>query len=247
MWKIFGPRNSLVLLWDHLTQEGADDLERQIDEISRYYQFVPFSHLVRPEASGRRLGSAAIAFKNPRKSFFLRALSLLKEKQVVPILFLRPELIGTNRIPLEDEWAAYPAEQTKPMDIGRLTWENVSEANRMVNRIRETSGPLPLDNMDPGLFMGTWGNIVETLPSRCEIGLHVPSRPKDSNEVRRELEFAAKQLTRQITTAFIPHEAADTLEVLRGAGITSVLTSRQGIVEKKTSPFGIPHYIPKPI
>ena len=141
MFQLFGPSNSLILLYDHLTHESAEEMESQIDEIGRYYKFVRLSELVRYDRRSRRCGVAVLAFKEARKSFFLLGAKRLQTRGLPFTLFLRPDCIGTNRLASEDEWD------------------------------RKELGAQPLNQMDPTFFYATWGNILEAIAHQGEVGL----------------------------------------------------------------------------
>lgn len=239
---MFGPGNSLVLLYDHLTSDIADEMEQQIDEIGRYYRFMPFSQLVRVPKRTRKMGVAAVVFKNARKSFFLRAQKFLLEKEITPLICVRPDIQGTNRLPLTDE---YRGEDRA--GFSRLVWENQSAAEKELLAQREKLGPLPLNEMDPTLYLGTWGNLMEIPPQRYEVGIHVPTRSFEVKALLAEVNFIKKQLGKAPSGAFLPSTEEHVMAKLSAAGVPAAVSPREGIVDKQTSVYDIPHFVPEPL
>lgn len=242
MWNLFGPRNSLILLFDHLTDENYDDFIGQIEEIGRYYRFCRLSEIARIGKATRKLGQAAVCFRSARKSFFLRGARLLREKDIPVTLFLRPDCVGLNRLPLDEEWAAYGESAD---EMKRLAWEEPLEARTRLDNLRVKKGPPPLNEMDPTAFFGTWGNIVDIHASLIEVGLYVHERPSARGELAESAEFIRRQTKFPLQIAFTPFYESDTAKQLASIGIGAVLCDRPGVVEKRTPLSALPVYVPE--
>lgn len=239
---MFGPRNSLVLLFDHLTNDSSDEMERQIEEIGRYYRFVPFSKLARGSKRRRKMGVASVVFQNARKSFFLRAQKFLMSKDIVPLVCVRPDIQGTNRLPKVDEYRGDNRESFE-----RLCWEDGTAAEKELLAQREKLGPPNINERDPTLYLGTWGNLVEIPPQLYEVGIHIPSRFLEVKSLLTDVNFIKKQLGKAPEAAFLPSADEAVSGLLKTVGVLAAITPRLGIVDKQTSAYDIPHFVPEPV
>jgi len=242
--RILGPSNSLVLLFDHLSVADSDEMEFQLDEIAKYYRFATLSQIANAARSRRQTGLAGVAFANARKSVFMRAVPFLQQRDIPFTLFLRPDSIGLNHLPIEDEFAAYARKYENPLGlsvdiVSDRVWQNPPAEEELRDRLRREVGPLPVDQFDPTQFFVTWGKIVEIEPSRIELGIVVHAEPNVAR-LTEAMTFIRRQTGRAPQIALSPRALTDT-RVLREVGLTAALIDRQGYVEKTTSVFDIPH------
>ncbi len=147
--RLFGPSNSLLLYHDHLSDEDYELFERQWEEVKRYYRFTTLSELVKKHQAGEH-GFAAVLIGRPRKSLFLRAIPALIGESVPVTVFVDPECVGVNRLPLEEElgWfrEAYPERLTDETFRHYFSLACERAGYRVMNSLRqcrEDMGPLP--------------------------------------------------------------------------------------------------------
>jgi len=173
MRKWFGPSHSLVLCYDHLTDETGAELESQIAEVGSFYQFSKLTEIARPGKSTRATGRAAIVFLHARRSVFARAIPDLLRRGIPFTLFLDPSCIGANRLPFEDEIAIYqerfPLTQVEDprVQILERAWKEPPLGEALLTQYRARFGPLPLNDMDSTLYFATWSQINELPPGNC--------------------------------------------------------------------------------
>jgi hypothetical protein len=245
--RILRPQNALVLLFEHLTDEGADEMEMQIKEVRQYYDFLKLGELADLLKKGKAVGVASVAFKNARKSVFFRGVPLLRSLGVPFTVFARADCIGTNRLPLGDEIDAYAAYY--PEKIGRSiaselkakTWKETRFVDGVLHEWRRSVGPFPLNKMDPTTFFATWKQIVTTDEKLIEIGIHIIESPESSSQPGTDLEFVRRQIGRSVRVAYC--EQAVNEEWLTSNGIVAQLGTESGEVGKKTNPMRLPHWI----
>src|ERR1041385_1207829 len=96
---LLAPRHSIILVYDQNTEE----LETQVDEVGNFYRFVRLPELVEALGRGRPYGLASVAFLQARQQLFRRAVSSLVDRDIAFTLFLRPDCIGVNRLPPDEE------------------------------------------------------------------------------------------------------------------------------------------------
>ena len=247
--RLLAPRNALILAYDHFTQESTEEMEAQVDELRKYYRFVPLSELVRrlKSRSGPR-GEASIAILNARKSAMLRALPRLADRSIPFTVFLRTDCIGFNRLPAVDEaklfQEQYPKE-LKDFDLAafeKIAWVDPDGARKKLDQFRSAVGPFPIETIDPTLYFGTWGKVLEIPKELREFGVHLPAGENFTPLWKESLRFIRQQTKIAVTLAYSPQPIAGGEVALQRLGIGAVLTADSGIVDKKTSPFGLPQY-----
>jgi hypothetical protein len=243
---LLGPRHSIILSYDHFTDDAAPEFESQIDEVAKFYRLVSLSKLVEELRRDRPFGLAAIALRNARKSVLMRAVPPLVDRQLPFALFLRPDCIGLNRLPPEEEIdlfiRGYP-DRLSSEEVLRwreAAWEAPEAAEAIFLEARQRLGPLPLHCADPMAFMGTWGNILDIPRTLVELGLHVPARPEPV--LREALTFIRQQTGVQVSIAFHSRTGDEPNGGWSRLGISAVLTSRLGAVERGTAPFQLPQW-----
>lgn len=123
MLGLFRPKNSLILLLDHVSKESMPEFEAQVIEMAQFYRPSQVGELA-SNLKQRKFGSFALAFKNPRKSVFLYAIPWLLERDIPFTLYLQPDCVGTSLVPEGDE--KLPVDQIDPLHLF-VTWKKVIE------------------------------------------------------------------------------------------------------------------------
>jgi len=235
LWRrLTGPANSLILLYDHVTDEIANDLEEQVREVGRYYRWAKLGDLCAAVRDGRALGMAAVAFKYPRKSVLLRAMPILRAENVPVTIFLPGEGVGMNRLPAEEELAAY--RETYPQAFSdelyrsfiNLAYEDPLALEERLLAFRREIGPLPLDSLDPTRFFSTWGKLIEIPPTSREFGFHVGYHPRHEKLFQETIAFLERQTGAPLRVA---HAERPFAEYARW-GFSGVVGNRKGAVIK---------------
>ncbi len=140
--RLLGLKNSLLLLYDPVTEDSVNQMESEILEVRKYYRFVTLSEVGKQVREKNVKGFASVLLKNARKSTFLRVIPLLRGENIPFTLFLRSDCIGMNRLPPEEE------------------------------QFRKEKGSTALNEMNPEQFFTTWGKIKELPERESELGLH---------------------------------------------------------------------------
>ncbi len=245
--RFFGPSTSLIFAYDRMNASWEGEMQEQLDEAAKYYKFVKLSEIVSRLNAKDSQGLASVVFTHARKSLFLRALPVLRAREIPVTVFLDVDSIGLNRLPAEEELALYREsypDKISESDYAAMlekAWREPKEANALLRGYRQTVGPLPLDKIDPMLFFVTWGKILEIPPALFEAGLSVSSTPANAEHLGDSLDFIRHQLGRSVMLAHNPRAPEGEAELKR-AGIEAVLTRREGVVDKKTSPMDLPYW-----
>ena len=209
LWRrLTGPGNSLILFYDHLTDEGADEMEEQLREVGRYYRWTKLGDLCQALSQGSGTALAAVAFAYPRKSVLLRAVPILRAEKIPVTIFLPGDGVGMNRLPPEEELASYretyPAAFTDELyqNFINLAWEDPLALEEKLLGFRREIGPLPLNSLDPTRFFSTWGKLVELPPETREFGFHVGCHPRHERIWSETLEFLERQTGSPLRVAY---------------------------------------------
>lgn len=235
----FGPKNSLILLYDLVDPNGVELLASQLKETRKYYDFVKLSTLVEKKSQGKGMGLCALSFKHPRKNFQLFSLPLIQDLDLPVTLFLQPECVGTNRLPLleEIEWL----QKEFPNEIGpewrNLFIEDPEKAEDEFGKLRKKLGNLPVQKIGPESFYLTWGNLLDLNPQVVEFGLTVPTLSKAW--VQEAKKYAETQLSKPLLLAYTPLSPSPFFSEL---GFKGVLTENKAMVEKSTSLLALPQW-----
>jgi len=172
---LFRPKNSILVSFDYEGPESFLDLENQIIAIEEHYRFNKLSEL----AQQKKMGKAFLVFENPRKGTILKGLPTLVSRKLPFTLFVDPDYVGLNRLPLVEELQAYQkAYPEKWAPAEHLKWverasQNPSEVDDFLKKCRSELGPLPVEQLDPLSFFSTWGKLNEWPPELIEFGLSV--------------------------------------------------------------------------
>lgn len=198
----FREKNSLILEYDHLEESSVDTFREQVEEVGRYYKFVGLSEIGISLQKKKNLGTAAIVFRNPRKSVLLRAVPLLIDKKIPFTLFLRADCVGLNRLPPEEEldWiernSPKKLEPEKRSNFLKGCWENPLKADELLKVVRSELGPMPIEKLDPMLFFSTWGKLVELPQELVTWGITLYTAPDQSQYLEDEILFIRRLVGR---------------------------------------------------
>jgi hypothetical protein len=240
------PRNGLILNFDHLEGDSIDEFQSQVQAVSQYYPLVKISEVVKRLREHRKLGVAAIVFRNARKSVFLHAVPWLQARELPFTIFCRPDCIGLNRLPLEDELFLYrthaPDRMNESLYREKLeeAWAQPRRVRQFLDERRKEWGPLPLDKMDPTFFFSTWKQLVELSAHYFEAGFFVEASLKNRADLEESLAFVRQQLSRDVRVAMTPREDSDLSAWLSTVKIEGLVTPRQGPLDKTCAPLELP-------
>lgn len=242
---LFGPGNSLTLIYDVLEGETLDAFEVEIGEAKKYYEAVLLSELVEKQKKGKT-GFFSICFKQARKNFELNVLPILMEYKLPCTLFIQPECIGTNRLPLQEEIAWFKKEFPEQItDEEMKSWETListdhAKAEETLSHLRKKLGALPVHKIGPELYSMKWGALVDFNPKQFEFGLYLSSQSLDW--IRESKQYAESQLSRPVTTVYRAETLAIPEEKLQDLGFIGGVTDCVGAVEKGKSAFNLPQW-----
>jgi hypothetical protein len=198
----FRDKNSLILEYDHLDDRSVDMFHQQIEEVGNYYKFVGLSEIGISLQNKKSLGTAAVIFKNPRKSVLLRAIPFLIDKRIPFTLFLRTDCVGLNRLPPEEEFdwiernSSKKLEEERRSKFFRLCWENPLKVDEFLKGIRSELGPMPVEKLDPTIFFSTWGKLLEVPQELVTWGMTLYTAPDSSRYLEDEILFMRRLLGR---------------------------------------------------
>ncbi len=246
--KVFGPRNSLVLCYDHLTEAGVGELDAQLTEVKPYYEFSKLSEIAQPGRSRRATGKAAIVFLQARRSVFLRAIPDLLARGIPFTLFLSPGYIGFNRLPFEEEVGIYHDSFSKELsDEDRLKtlhrgWTAPNERDAILGSYRSRFGPLPFNDLDPLRFSATWGQINEIPAGLMEAGYRLECDPSCQGETENAIAFVRQRCHLPVRVVYAPGNIQGAELLLKGFHFEAVLTTNEGPVIPTLSPMQLPQF-----
>jgi len=233
--RLLYPSNSLILANDYIPDDTYDDWLKQLDEVGKYYRWRKLSDLVADDRP--QLGGAAVVFTSPRKKNFLRAIPELVARGIPVTLFLRPDCIGLNRLPPEEELRYFGFS-----DIEQAFYKP-EETEAFLLCLRKEKGALPVEELDPTLFFATWGKVLEIPPELRDFGFYVYARPDHDALITEALRFTETQTVQRMTLAFSPQTLSPREKAkLRDKKIRALLTSREGIIEKTTDIWDLPRF-----
>lgn len=243
MLGIFRQRHSILLEFDHFDFDAVEELKAQVEEVRNYYKLSKITELLTALDSRHPNGLACLVFKNARKSFFLHAAKWLVNEEIPFTLLLRPECIGLNRLPLREEMEQYVKFFPKAVtldeinDVDAAGWEHPEVREVFLRDCRKRCGPLPLNEMDPTLFFGTWGQISDLPPKLRDFGVHIESDPKFPS-VRSGLAFTSTQVKAPISFARVTRDCGEA--PLKELGFRGAMDGSLGEVSKNVNPFQLP-------
>ena len=240
---LFRPKNSILVSFDYEGPESFADLDDQISAIEEHYRFCKLSELVQ----SKKMGRAFLVFENPRKGTLLKGIPALLSRELSFTLFVDPDYVGLNRLPLMEEFVAYqksypekwtPSEQLKWME---RAVQDPSEVDTFLKKCRGDLGPLPIDQLDPLSFFSTWGKLVEWPVHLVEFGLSLRHNIS-AESLRRKIEFFEWQLKVRPVVARLVKEkvSAQEIELLERAGIRILVGHQKGEITEDTSPWDVP-------
>lgn len=244
----FRPSNSIIAPFDYIDRNSFEDFENQLQAIREHYRFSKLGQIVEALRNKRRQGYAAIVLENPRKGVFLHAVPFLLREEIPFTLFLDPDYLGLNRLPLEEELAAY--QQSYPERFTQEEFQewcesarkNPNEADLFLRNCRKTLGPLRVDVMDSLQFFTTWGKILELPPDLVEFGLIVNHEISSSDQLEEKISFCEKQVKKRPVLVRGPRTelSEKEIKILKESRIEAVLGQDVHEVTKDTSVFNLP-------
>lgn len=246
--QLFNKSNSIILEFDHQNQNDLESFEDQITEVQKFYQFSHLEEIASRVAKGKRQGLAAITFSNPRKSVLLRALPVLMGKKIPFTLFLRADCIGLNRLPPEEELKFYAQKYPDKFSQQIIDEKNHEfihdpEAGELFLRsLRSEVGPLPIEIIDPTLFMGTWGKLREIPKDLVEWGINLYVAPSLKKVVENEILFMRHQLGVSPRVAKTTQEAVWDEGSLRRFDLAACVTGKTGAVTQESQWWDLPYW-----
>ncbi|NBX92133.1 MAG: hypothetical protein EBQ85_02750 [Proteobacteria bacterium] len=245
---MFGSSHSLILPFDYANRDTFDDFEEQLTVLRQRYRFAHVSEVVARVQKRKRQGLAVILFENPRQGVLNQALPVLVSLGIPFMIFLDPDYVGLNRLPLFEELAAYrrtyPENWTEDEFLGwqQKCLEAPNEVDSFLMSCRARLGPLPIERLDPLSFFCTWGKLLEINPEQVEFGLSINERISSFERVRDKLQFSEIQLKRKIQLVRSPKEGfqPDETEKVRQLGIQAIIGHRIEVVDRNSSLVDLP-------
>ncbi len=233
----FKPSHSLIALLDSSSFE-SEKLSALIEELTKSYSLQALSDAV------GRMGSFALAFTHPRKLWVREFLPVLIEKKVSCTVFVLADCVGTNRLPPEDDLAAYHQEfptiftQTICDELLKLSWESPAGYLERFEKKRKEAIRPPIAAWKPENFMTTWG-ALSRLPPFIEVGLFADN---SDLELLRKAKTTIEKLSGKVISAALVLQGEKGLD-LQDLGIQSVVIGRRGVVHLKTDRMALPHWV----
>lgn len=245
---IFGPKNSVIVPYDYLGPESFQDFESQLEAIREHYRFAKLGEIINCIEKRKRQGFAAIVLENPRKGVFLQAIRVLTSLEIPFTLFIDPDYVGLNRLPLKEELEAYASSYPEKFTKSDLKhWLEVSRshpgsADAFLKGCRKTLGPLRVDEMDSLRFFTTWGKILELSPDLVEVGLSVKHEISSRQQLEEKIIFTEKQLKmrpQMFRTSEMELETKE-LDLIKSFGFRGALGHQVSEVTKDSPVFNLP-------
>ena len=244
----FAPKNSIVLPFDYAGPHSFQDFEDQIQAVKKLYRFAKLGQIVDAIKKRKRQGLASIVLENPRKGVLLQAIPVLVSLEIPFTLFVDPDYPGLNRLPLEEEMAAYHRSYPDKFSQSEFEhWQEVAgknplEADLFLKNSRKTLGPLPVNDLDPLYFFSTWGKLLDLPPDLVEFGLSVSHELSSKDQIDEKTSFIEKQLKTRPLLIRSPKAgfSSKELEWIVNSKFDGIVGHQEGEVTKETSVFNIP-------
>ncbi len=242
---LFGPGNSLILVNDFLEREKLDAFELELKEAKKFYKAVQLSELIEKQKKGKS-GYFALCFKQARKNFQLSALPVIQEQELPCTLFLQPECVGTNRLPLLEEIAWFKKEFPSQISESQVVeWEKLiladhAKAEEMLAGLRKQMGSLPIQKIGPEHFYLKWGDLLDLNPKQFEFGLNLSSH--SISWITDSKNYAESQLSRKLSVAYTAHQPSITEDIMMQLGFIGLVTECVGAVDRQKSAFNLPQW-----
>lgn len=245
---LFGPRNSIIPPFDYLNPNSFEDFENQLSAIQEHYRFSKLSQLVGAIRKKKRQGFAALVLENPRKGVFLHAVPVLLSREIPFTLFVDPDYVGLNRLPIKEELKAY--RQSYPDNFSETEFQhwcersrkNPTEVDLFLKDCRKRLGPLKVDELDSLRFPTTWGKLLDLPPKLVEFGIQVNHELQTKEEWEDKLRFFENQLKNRPSVIRAPKEGFSEreLEIIQTSGGEAVLGHDVYEVTQTSSVFNLP-------
>ncbi|MFM8270042.1 MAG: hypothetical protein ACKN9V_07620 [Pseudomonadota bacterium] len=245
---LFRPKNSIIVPFDYLGPESFQDFENQLHAIGEHYRFSKLSQIAEPIYQKKRQGFAAIVLENPRKGVLLQAVPALLSQKIPFTLFVDPDYVGLNRLPLEEELESYQrAYPEKFLDSDFQKWCEVARLNPMeadlfLKKCRQNIGPLRVDELDSFKFFTTWGKLLDLPPDLVEFGLKLSHSISSLDQLTEKLRFVETMLKTKLVVLRAPQHGLPSTEVdlVTKRGFKAVLGHELSEVTQATSPLDLP-------
>ncbi len=241
--KLLGPHNSLILIREKISDRSA--LEAELKEIQKYYRFVTFSQLLSSLSSKDASGFAVFGISHARKRVLHEFRDFLGNLSVPMSIFVDPECVGSNRLPLLDELKIYekhfPLQSKTLEEVRPLCWQHPEEAEKRLNALRSELGPLPLNELDPLEFFCTWGELLQ-LGTLADFGLQLVYSPKQQARLQNAIKFFSTQLNRAPAGALSEMSVTDDVGALRNLGLSAVIGPETGPTLPNSTLFNLPRW-----
>lgn len=246
MW--FGPGNSVIVPFDYRDRESFVDFEEQLTAIQQHYKIVKLSQLVDSIKKRKRQGLATIALSNPRKGVMLQAVSALVSLELPFVIFLDPDLVGLNRLPMNEELRIYQEHYPELFSVSDLHYwlskvsSEPGKVDEFLKQARSQIGPLPVDHLDSLQFFSTWGKLIEISPELVEFGFNLDHQELNQEALEKKFKFFSCQLKgrprfgRCVDRSLTKAEEA----VLRHLGIEAVLTAQESEINRDSDLYHLP-------
>lgn len=201
------PPNSLILAAELFQRLGREAVEQTLDEVGRHYRFVKLTEWIDSFRAGEGNGLAIVIFEDVRNRSMRQWLPLFLDRSIPVTFFLRPNCIGLNRLPLEQELDAFNRAYPSAFDpIGISTWkERAWDSPEVVEEfligLRGKAGPLPVSQLDPMDYFVTWGRVLEFPEALRDFGLVVDRDPAKSLFIESQKTFIRQQTGVQVRIA----------------------------------------------
>jgi len=246
MW--FGPRNSVIVPFDYRDRESFVDFEEQLSAIQQHYKIVKMSQLVDSIKKRKRQGLATIALSNPRKGVMLQAVSALVSLELPFIIFLDPDLVGLNRLPLDEELRTYQKHYPEHFSVSDLKYwlskvsSEPGKVDDFLKQARSEIGPLPVDHLDSLQFFSTWGKLIEISPELVEFGFNLDHQELNPEALERKFKFFNCQLKGNPRFGRCHERSLTKAEeaVLLQMGIEAVLTAKESEINRDSDLYHLP-------
>ncbi len=242
--KLLGPKNSLIFVKDRIANRLV--FEEELLSIKKFYSFVPLSELIDEHLKGRAKGLAAFCIPHARKRVVHEFASPLREADVPFTVFVDPDCVGTNRLPVEDELRLLAAQHLpykKELEsLCDLYWEKPEEVEAALALWRK-KGPLPLNSLDPLDFFCTWGELLQ-LGDKCELGLHLTTSPRHTRRLAEGVKFISQRTGRPPIHAYSEFSVEAQAKTLQEAGFRGVVGPARGAVEEQSRALELPQWAP---
>lgn len=238
----FSKKNSVIVPFEYTNPDCFQDLAEQVHALKEHYQLSLLSEGIDRFRNKGKLGWASLVFETPRKGALVRAFPELISLEVPFFVFIDPDYVGLNRLPVQEELSLYrehysdlftQTDYEAWLQRSRLMPE---ETDLFLKECRKKLGPLPIDKIDPLSFFATWGKIMELPAQLIDFGVSLSCEIKSKQFLEEKLIFMSQQLKRrpQIIRAPVSGFSEEELKILQQCNVRAVVGHEVAAVEKKS-------------